>query len=181
MSPRPSAPSSLCWLFCGSSVSCRPPPQTMERKRRRAAKARWVKLGLILVCTASEWAAYCQNPPVGQILRACMEMPARPFTRSARERASSTTSWNFVRAHLSPFVGTQPPFCTFQPLPDSWDRMVRLFVTSYDKQLTECNPGSAFLPHLSSNSDPSHLEKPKPANWTEAWSFVHFRNHVPHS
>ena len=174
MSPLPSCPSPPFWLFCGSSAPWRPPPQTTDTKRRAA------KLGLILVCAGSEWAAYCEKPS-----RACMEMPGRPFTRGPCPGQPCS-------AHPPPHpewcAPIAPPllcwhsttFCTFQPSSDSWERIVRLFgrLINFDKQLTECNPGSASL---SSNSDPSHLENPEQENCTEAWSFVHFSNHVPHS
>ena len=141
MSPLPSCPSPPFWLFCGSSAPWRPPPQTTDTKRRAA------KLGLILVCTGSEWAAYCEKPS-----RACMEMPGRPFTRGPCPGQPCS-------AHPPPHpewcAPIAPPllcwhsttFCTFQPSSDSWERIVRLFgrLINFDKQLTECNPGSASL------------------------------------
>ena len=141
MSPLPSCPSPPFWLFCGSSAPWRPPPQTTDTKRRAA------KLGLILVCAGSEWAAYCEKPS-----RACMEMPGRPFTRGPCPGQPCS-------AHPPPHpewcAPIAPPllcwhsttFCTFQPSSDSWERIVRLFgrLINFDKQLTECNPGSASL------------------------------------
>ena len=143
MSPLPSCPSPPFWLFCGSSAPWRPPPQTTDTKRRAA------KLGLILVCAGSEWVAYCEKPS-----RACMEMPGRPFTRGPCPGQPCS-------AHPPPHpewcAPIAPPllcwhsttFCTFQPSSDSWERIVRLFgrLINFDKQLTECNPGSASLSH----------------------------------
>ena len=105
ISPRPSCPSSPFGL---SSSPCRPPPQTMDRKRR-AAKLGQVKF--ILVCTVSEWAAYWQKARHSAKYPEHVYME-RPFTRSALEQARilhHILKGGRAHNHLSPFVGTLSP------------------------------------------------------------------------
>ena len=104
-----------------------------------------------------------QLPTFGLISRrACMEMPGRPFTRGPCPGQHQGAAGAHPPPHPEWCAPISPPllcwhsttFCTFQPSSDSWERIVRLFgrLINFDKQLTECNPGSAFLPHLRSVS-----------------------------
>ena len=159
INPRPSCRSSLSWWFCGSSVPCLPPHQTMDTKpmlRREAEKqVKLVLMPMFLVCTGSECAANCQHsawypeehvwrcpaglsPPAGQ-------EPSRILHHILKLRAHN---------HLSSLLLAQAHFLhlsTFSRQEGVRDRMGRLFraallAANYDSwQLRECNPGSAFL------------------------------------
>ena len=157
INPRPSWRSSLSWWFCGSSVPCLPPHQTMDTKpmlRREAEKqVKLVLMPMFLVCTGSECAANCQHSawyPEEHVWRC----PAGLSPPAGQEPSRILHHILKLRAHLSSLLLAQAHFLhlsTFSRQEGVRDRMGRLFraallAANYDSwQLRECNPGSAFL------------------------------------